>query len=157
MLDVKILPQTTIKIRRDCKTAALTIQNNSMESIAFKIKTTKPRDYIVRPNMGMVIPMQQAEVEITLSDLTVPDPTHKFLIEVYSFDWRRSIGEFKQHLKSENPSPAYTSRIGIAYEEGRAAAGTAGKDAKKQSRALDAMICIYFALHVAYLFYRLFN
>jgi hypothetical protein len=156
MLDIKILPQTTIRVRKNTKTATLTIQNNSMESVAFKIKTTKPRDYVVRPNMGMIIPMQQTEIEVTLSDTAVPDATHKFLVEVYVFDWRRSIGEFKQYLRNNNPVPAYTSRIGIACEE-KAAESTTVESEQRPSKTLGVLTCAYFAVHAAYLFYRLFN
>lgn len=153
MLDIKVLPQTTILVKKGRRASAFTVQNNSMESVGYKIKTTRPKDYVVRPNMGMIIPMQQVEIEVTLSEHAVPDSSHKFLVEVYPFDWRKSVADFRQHLRTASPRPAWTSRIGILYEEEKTVeVPTEGTNAVAMGLA---RLCLL--LGVLHLFYRFFE
>ncbi|KAH9410592.1 MSP (major sperm protein) domain-containing protein [Ordospora pajunii] len=155
MLDIKIVPQTAIRVKKSKKTSTLTIQNNSMESMGYKIKTTRPRDYIVRPNMGLIMPMQYAEVEVTLSEGTMPDSDHKFLVEVHRFDWRRSLNDFKQYLRASSPKPCWTSRIGIMYEEEEANACTIKLKGDRGVVSLAIQTC--FVIGILCLFYRFFE
>ncbi|CAD25974.1 VESICLE-ASSOCIATED MEMBRANE PROTEIN [Encephalitozoon cuniculi GB-M1] len=155
MLDIKIVPQTTIRVKRNKRSSMFIVQNNSMESVGYKVKTTKPRDYIVRPNMGLIVPMQHAEVEVTLSEDTVPDSSHKFLIEIYRFDWRRSLSDFKQHLKSSSPKPCWTSRIGILYEEEEISKEVV--ECSEDRGAAVLLVEMYILLNILYLFYRFFE
>lgn len=156
MLDIKVVPQTTIRVRRGKRSSTFVVQNNSMESVGYKIKTTRPRDYIVRPNMGLIVPMQHAEVEVTLAEDTVPDSSHKFLVEVYKFDWRKSLGDFKQHLRMSSPRPCWTSRIGILYEEGERTDRDV-VECPEDKGAIVLLFRAYVLLNVLYLFYRLFE
>lgn len=156
MLDIKVIPQTTIRVKRNKRSSTFVVQNNSMESIGYKIKTTKPRDYIVRPNMGLIVPMQQAEVEVTLSESTVPDSSHKFLIEIYKFDWRRSLNDFKQHLRSSSPKPCWTSRIGILHEE-EERINKETVECSGNKGAITFFVHLYILFNVFYLFYRFFE
>lgn len=155
MLDIKVLPQTTVRVKRNRKSATFTIYNNSMESVGYKIKTTKPRDYVVRPNMGMIIPMQHVQIEITLSENTVPDNSHKFLVEIYHFDWRKSVSEFKHYLKVLSPRPAWTSRIGILYEEEKSKEEAV--DVPAEGRTVILLAHLYIILNAMYLFYKFFE
>ncbi|ADM12551.1 vesicle-associated membrane protein [Encephalitozoon intestinalis ATCC 50506] len=156
MLDIKVTPQTTIRVKRNKKSSTFIVHNNSMESVGYKIKTTKPRDYIVRPNMGLIVPMQHAEIEVTLSETTVPDNTHKFLIEIYKFDWRRSLNDFKHYLKSVSPKPCWTSRIGILYEEEEKITKET-VECSEDRGAIVLFVHIYILCNVLYLFYRFFE
>ncbi|CAM9750140.1 unnamed protein product [Pylaiella littoralis] len=47
----------------ECK---LHLTNNGSESVAFKVKTTKPKRYLVRPNQGVIAPTENLEVSIVL-------------------------------------------------------------------------------------------
>ena len=71
----------------DDNVSKLTIQNlSSSQCIAFKIKTTAPKNYVVKPNQGIIDKQGQVEVEITfcpsevsfyrLSDLSI-DKQHR--------------------------------------------------------------------------------
>ncbi|CBN77198.1 conserved unknown protein [Ectocarpus siliculosus] len=44
----------------------LHLTNNGSESVAFKVKTTKPKRYLVRPNQGVVAPSEDLPVSIVL-------------------------------------------------------------------------------------------
>ncbi len=44
--------------------AYLTLINKSQNQIIFKIKTTKPASYIVRPNQGAINPSSESKVTV---------------------------------------------------------------------------------------------
>jgi len=51
--------------------------------VAFKVKTTAPKSYLVRPSFGVINPKQSANVEIILQSATTSDNTenHRFLVQ----------------------------------------------------------------------------
>jgi len=51
-------------------TTKLTLENSSDKYVAFKIKTTAPKSYLVRPSAGVVDPNGNQEVQIILQPLT---------------------------------------------------------------------------------------
>jgi len=69
----------------------LTVVNKGNQKIAFKVKTTKPRRYLVRPNQGLVDVGQSTEVTVILqqkdceelisSEASQADSTDKFLVQ----------------------------------------------------------------------------
>ncbi|GMM39210.1 phosphatidylinositol-binding protein [Hanseniaspora uvarum] len=74
------------------KTAKITITNTTDEPVTFKVKTTTPKNYCVKPNSEVLKPHQKMDVSIVYlgndNDLLLShDPTkpyrckHKFLIE----------------------------------------------------------------------------
>ena len=46
--------------------AALVITNTSKGNLAYKVKTTAPRHYVVKPNQGVLDPGAKISVDITL-------------------------------------------------------------------------------------------
>ncbi|ODV63519.1 phosphatidylinositol-binding protein SCS2, partial [Ascoidea rubescens DSM 1968] len=50
-------------------TQKISLQNNSSTPLAFKVKTTAPKLYCVRPNASTVNPGQQVEISIILQGL----------------------------------------------------------------------------------------
>lgn len=50
----------------DASQCALVLTNDSDETVAFKVKTTKPKRYLVRPNQGLVKPGETETVTIVL-------------------------------------------------------------------------------------------
>ena len=74
------------------KTAKITITNTTDESVTFKVKTTTPKNYCVKPNSEVLKPHQKMDVSIVYLGndnelLLAHDPSkpyrckHKFLIE----------------------------------------------------------------------------
>ena len=47
--------------------ATLVLQNPAMHTVAFKIKTTTPKKYCVRPSTGFVLPQSKVPVQIMMS------------------------------------------------------------------------------------------
>jgi hypothetical protein len=63
--------------------SALSITNVSRDNLAYKVKTTAPRQYIVKPNQGILEPGARITVDISL----IPAPENniednKFLVQV---------------------------------------------------------------------------
>jgi len=64
----------------------LTITNNNAQPVAFKVKTTAPKLYCVRPNSGRVEPGESVEVQVMLQAMKEEPPLStkckdKFLIQ----------------------------------------------------------------------------
>ncbi|KZC12057.1 PREDICTED: vesicle-associated membrane protein-associated protein A [Dufourea novaeangliae] len=65
-------------------TSYMTITNPTNNKIFFKIKTTAPKRYCVRPNAGCVLPKATSQIAVTLQSFDF-DPTeknkHKFMVQ----------------------------------------------------------------------------
>uniref|UniRef100_A0A7S1AGJ1 MSP domain-containing protein n=1 Tax=Noctiluca scintillans TaxID=2966 RepID=A0A7S1AGJ1_NOCSC len=63
----------------------LTLTNDSQVNVAFKVKTTAPKAYVVKPSYGTLRPRENQEVQIILqpqgqgADVSVS--THRFLVQ----------------------------------------------------------------------------
>lgn len=66
-------------------TNVLVLHNQSKVTVAFKVKTTTPKRYCVKPRWGAVQPNSSVEIQITLHAMKEPvaieDITDKFLVE----------------------------------------------------------------------------
>ena len=63
-------------------TETLIVTNISPNPIVFKIKTTSPARYIVKPNQGYVLPNEPFSISIGLKTSGVTQETsHKFLMQ----------------------------------------------------------------------------
>eukprot|EP00243_Klebsormidium_subtile_P004508 TRINITY_DN1851_c0_g1_i1.p1 TRINITY_DN1851_c0_g1~~TRINITY_DN1851_c0_g1_i1.p1 ORF type:complete len:228 (-),score=63.46 TRINITY_DN1851_c0_g1_i1:370-1053(-) len=116
--------------------ASLRLQNQTSKNVAFKVKTTSPKKYCVRPNTGIVPPNATIEVTVTMQaqreyppDMQCKD---KFLVqsvfadiaspkditpELFSKDSGREITETKLRVVYVSP-PAPPSPINESAEEG---------------------------------------
>lgn len=65
-------------------TSYITLTNPTKRKIYFKIKTTAPKRYCVRPNCGYIMPKKTSQVTVTLQPFDF-DPTeknkHKFMVQ----------------------------------------------------------------------------
>jgi hypothetical protein len=116
--------------------ASLRLQNQTSKNVAFKVKTTSPKKYCVRPNTGVVPPNASIEVTVTMQaqreyppDMQCKD---KFLVQsviseigspkditpdLFSKDSGREITETKLRVVYVSP-PAPPSPINESAEEG---------------------------------------
>uniref|UniRef100_A0A915E421 Major sperm protein n=1 Tax=Ditylenchus dipsaci TaxID=166011 RepID=A0A915E421_9BILA len=71
----------------ECVTSNLRLTNPSSRSVFFKVKTTAPRYYCVRPNSGIVKPEETAVINVMLQPVEQPATLenerarHKFMIQ----------------------------------------------------------------------------
>ncbi|XP_072169086.1 vesicle-associated membrane protein-associated protein A-like [Diadema setosum] len=84
---LEIKPPTELRFRgpfTDVVTSELTLSNPSDKILCFKIKTTAPRRYCVRPNSGIIVPKQTVTVQVMLQPFDF-DPNeknkHKFMVQ----------------------------------------------------------------------------
>ncbi|KAF8890011.1 hypothetical protein CPB84DRAFT_1749169 [Gymnopilus junonius] len=88
-MSVSLNPPNALGFRRPLTSLvkrSLTITNNNTQPIAFKVKTTAPKLYCVRPNSGRVEPGESLDVSVMLQALKEEPPLNikckdKFLIQ----------------------------------------------------------------------------
>ncbi|KAH6912907.1 PapD-like protein [Coprinopsis sp. MPI-PUGE-AT-0042] len=88
-MSVSLTPPNTLGFRRPLTQLvkrSLTITNNNSLPVAFKVKTTAPKLYCVRPNSGRVEPGESLEVAVMLQAMKDEPPLNskckdKFLIQ----------------------------------------------------------------------------
>lgn len=159
MIEIVINPRTKILINRATSVGTFNIKNNSMRCVAYKIKTKKPKDFIVRPNIGKIIPMQEVTVDVTLVNGITPSSEHEFLIEVYEFDWIKEVENLSKYLKMYSPKILFSHRMCVGYDESGSAPLKEDETAQTffKSRIYTVLAQIYLVLHAIYLIRRLFE
>lgn len=115
--EVLIDPESTILIEPSSRRGEIQINNHSMSGKGFKIKTTKPDDYTVKPNIGIIHPLQKEAIEIIVQPKTSISTEHKFLIEIYNFEWQKGTDKFKEFLKENKEPPLIKRMLGIKMNE----------------------------------------
>ncbi|KJA18016.1 hypothetical protein HYPSUDRAFT_70279 [Hypholoma sublateritium FD-334 SS-4] len=88
-MSVSLSPSNALGFKRPLTTLvkrSLTITNNNPQPVAFKVKTTAPKLYCVRPNSGRVEPGESIDVSVMLQALKEEPPLNtkckdKFLIQ----------------------------------------------------------------------------
>uniref|UniRef100_A0A7S1AIR8 MSP domain-containing protein n=1 Tax=Noctiluca scintillans TaxID=2966 RepID=A0A7S1AIR8_NOCSC len=59
----------------------LTLTNDSDVNVAFKVKTTAPKSYVVKPSYGTLKPHEHMDVQIILQSTDVSISSHRFLVQ----------------------------------------------------------------------------
>ncbi|WUR02255.1 vesicle-associated membrane protein [Vairimorpha necatrix] len=116
MKDIKITPNSFIKINKNSLFGLLKVSNTSKERKAFKIKTTRPKDYLVKPSIGILEPQEEVVIEINILENYKIDESHKFAVEIYEVNWRQNNETLKRYLKSTQIAPMIIHRLGVEYE-----------------------------------------
>ncbi|KAF9092649.1 phosphatidylinositol-binding protein scs2 [Mortierella sp. AD031] len=88
-MSVELEPSSQLSFRRpltDAIKQTLVIRNPTQLPIAFKVKTTAPKQYCVRPNSGRVEPGQELEVQVQMQAMKEDPPIDfkckdKFLVQ----------------------------------------------------------------------------
>ncbi|KAF9972673.1 phosphatidylinositol-binding protein scs2 [Actinomortierella ambigua] len=88
-MSIEIDPSSQLAFRRPLTSVikqTLTIRNTSQLPVAFKVKTTAPKQYCVRPNSGRISPGQVLEVQVQLQPMKEDPPMDfkcrdKFLVQ----------------------------------------------------------------------------
>lgn len=100
-----------------------TITNNSQQPVAFKVKTTAPKFYCVRPNAAVVKPGESVQVQVILLGLT-KEPTEdfkcrdKFLVITLPAPYdlgEKSVADAWPELETEFKQQAVSKKIKVKY------------------------------------------
>lgn len=91
----------TVRIAKNSNTSHFSIKSCSNEGIGFKIKTNRPKDYIVEPGIGILMPDQEVTINVKMINKdSLNKPEHRFKLDFCYFDWRKTVGELKEHIKN---------------------------------------------------------
>ncbi|KAF5272930.1 hypothetical protein FQR65_LT04859 [Abscondita terminalis] len=115
-----IEPQNELRFRGPFNvpvTSYIKLTNPSDRKVLFKIKTTAPKKYCVRPNSGLLEANTNAEIAICLQPF-IFDPAeknkHKFMVQtVYAPD---SDANLEQLWKDINPEQMMDSKLKCVFE-----------------------------------------
>jgi len=113
----------------------LKIRNANHTPVAFKVKTTAPKQYCVRPNSGRIEPGKEVEVTVLLQAMKQEPPLDakcrdKFLVQsvaVTSDKEFTNINQIWQHVDEAEKSSVQEKKIRVVYlpaEGSTAAANT---------------------------------
>eukprot|EP00245_Coleochaete_scutata_P010873 TRINITY_DN392_c0_g2_i1.p1 TRINITY_DN392_c0_g2~~TRINITY_DN392_c0_g2_i1.p1 ORF type:complete len:256 (+),score=52.22 TRINITY_DN392_c0_g2_i1:164-931(+) len=88
MQDLLSIHPTELKFPFELKkqiSCQLSLQNRTNEYVAFKVKTTSPKKYCVRPNTGRIAPQSSADITVTMQAQREAPPDmlckDKFLVQ----------------------------------------------------------------------------
>ncbi|KAI1314391.1 phosphatidylinositol-binding protein scs2 [Mortierella claussenii] len=98
-MSIELDPSTQLSFRRPLTEAikqTLVIRNPTQLPIAFKVKTTAPKQYCVRPNSGRVEPGQEQEVQVQMQAMKEDPPADfkckdKFLVQSVAITAERGL------------------------------------------------------------------
>lgn len=99
-------------------TKKLTLENPTDKKIMYKIKTTAPKKYCVRPNGGTIEPKSMADIYIYLvPDLLDPNELnkHKFMVQsIVAPDG--DVDDFENVWKEASPDQIMGSKLRCVFE-----------------------------------------
>ncbi|TGZ80434.1 VAMP-associated protein [Ascodesmis nigricans] len=104
-------------------TQVLYIRNNGYEPVAFKVKTTAPKQYCVRPNSGRIEAGKEVEVLVHLQPMKTDPPTDfksrdKFLVQSVPITADREAVPMAQiwaHVEKNDKSAILEKKIRVAF------------------------------------------
>ncbi|XP_050071626.1 vesicle-associated membrane protein/synaptobrevin-binding protein [Anopheles maculipalpis] len=160
---LNIEPANELKFLGPFRTAVasyMRLTNPTDHDIFFKIKTTAPKKYCVRPNCGLLEPRESQEIAIVLQPFIFDSNEknkHKFMVqsmvkpddeEINLEDLWKKYPEklmdsklrcvFECPLDSNQPAPAGESSTGAAAAAGSTAAAPATTSSKQSSSAISS-------------------
>ncbi|OCF59981.1 MSP domain-containing protein [Kwoniella mangroviensis CBS 10435] len=102
---------------------SLLIHNPNPHPVAFKVKTTAPKQYCVRPNSGRVESGESVEVQVLLQPLQQEPPPHakckdKFLVQsayITPDEEMHTLGEMWSQVEKTNKSAIHEQKIKVVY------------------------------------------
>jgi len=97
-------------------TTVIKLSNLTDEYVAFKMKTTNPKRYSVKPNLSIIPPNSSADVSVTVSYRSDPpliDDKDKFQIQsvVFSGDPNTQVNELKEQWQSFDDESIRKQRV----------------------------------------------
>jgi len=119
---LKVTPAKVIEfpcVLYTSQTAHITLENVSNSSVAFKIKTTAPKNYLVRPSTGVVEPHGDQKVQIILQPLkNEPESSvDRFSIQATALESNESSLLEKDLWKTIDKSRIQDHRLVVMFTE----------------------------------------
>ncbi|KAJ8498678.1 hypothetical protein OPV22_009230 [Ensete ventricosum] len=99
---------------------SLQLSNKTEDFLAFKVKTTNPRKYCVRPNVGIILPRSTCDVVVTMQAQPEAPPDmqckDKFLLQSIATSSTTTLNDITQEMFSKEPGKTVDEvKIQVAY------------------------------------------
>ncbi|CAZ79250.1 unnamed protein product [Tuber melanosporum] len=101
----------------------LHIRNSNYDPVAFKVKTTAPKQYCVRPNSGRIEVGKQVEVQVLLQAMKEDPPADykcrdKFLVQSVAITADKeynTVGQIWSHVEKNEKSAIQEKKIRVVF------------------------------------------
>ncbi|EDW72210.2 uncharacterized protein Dwil_GK10259 [Drosophila willistoni] len=97
----------------------MTLRNNSAMPLVFKIKTTAPKRYCVRPNIGKIAPFRSTQVEICLQPFMYDQQEknkHKFMVQSVLAPNDADLTDLNKLWKELEPEQLMDAKLKCVFE-----------------------------------------
>ncbi|XP_016942159.1 vesicle-associated membrane protein-associated protein B/C isoform X2 [Drosophila suzukii] len=97
----------------------MTLRNNSSLPLVFKIKTTAPKRYCVRPNIGKILPFRTTQVEICLQPFIYDQQEknkHKFMVQSVLAPVDADLTDLNKLWKELEPEQLMDAKLKCVFE-----------------------------------------
>ncbi|KAH8420292.1 hypothetical protein KR009_008820 [Drosophila setifemur] len=97
----------------------MTLRNNSSLPLVFKIKTTAPKRYCVRPNIGKILPFRSTQVEICLQPFIYDQQEknkHKFMVQSVLAPTDADLSDLNKLWKELEPEQLMDAKLKCVFE-----------------------------------------
>ncbi|XP_037725541.1 vesicle-associated membrane protein/synaptobrevin-binding protein [Drosophila subpulchrella] len=97
----------------------MTLRNNSSLPLVFKIKTTAPKRYCVRPNIGKILPFRTTQVEICLQPFIYDQQEknkHKFMVQSVLAPVDADLNDLNKLWKELEPEQLMDAKLKCVFE-----------------------------------------
>lgn len=113
----------------------LKLTNTSQTNVAFKVKTTAPKSYLVRPSSGTLRPKETQTVTIILQPQGNDGPgnVHRFLVQAVATSSSENVG--REQWAEFTKDKIQEHRLNVVWEDREEGAGPQALSANTQSQA----------------------
>ncbi|XP_022210349.2 vesicle-associated membrane protein-associated protein B/C [Drosophila obscura] len=97
----------------------MTLRNNAAVPLVFKIKTTAPKRYCVRPNIGKILPFRSTQVEICLQPFMYDQQEknkHKFMVQSVLAPMDADLTDLNKLWKELEPQQLMDAKLKCVFE-----------------------------------------
>lgn len=97
----------------------MTLRNNAAMTLVFKIKTTAPKRYCVRPNIGKIAPFRSTQVEICLQPFMYDQQEknkHKFMVQSVLAPQDADLSDLNKLWKELEPDQLMDAKLKCVFE-----------------------------------------
>ncbi|CAK1554066.1 unnamed protein product [Leptosia nina] len=141
-----IEPQNELKFKGlfdQGHTTHMRLTNPTTSMVLFKIKTTAPKKYYVRPNSGMLEPNSKVDIAITPQHFYVdPNETHKHKFMVQSVIAPEGKTNIDQVWKEIHPNQLMDYKLRCVFESPREAVLNDSGDTAAQNEVAKKLVAV---------------
>ncbi|KAK7972966.1 phosphatidylinositol-binding protein scs2 [Apiospora saccharicola] len=117
----------------------LKIRNPNTQPVAFKVKTTAPKQYCVRPNSGRIEPGKEVEVQVILQAMKQEPPLDtrcrdKFLVQSVPITSDKEFSNLTAIWDSIDKSQVIEKKIRVVFLSPRGSAGAGPSEVQTPKR-----------------------